>query len=430
MLEKYFQPGRTAVRLMHCGLMSEYMEEYAGFLYENGYSLYTGRGYLRAIAHWSRYAQWCGKTDIQEMNHEFAKDFLDNHLPNCSCERMNTGKYSDTTAAIGHMLDLLSKKGVIEPIRKTSVSSSSYSDILTKYDDYLINFHALSEKTRKLHRKRASIFMDWLIDRNGSLNLSNLDSKAVIDFQKEYNDSEYSLYFKKSITGCLRGFIRFLRWERIIDEDLTKAVYQMIHWKLSDVPKFIPFEDVKKLLQAPDTNTVIGKRDLIMLLFMTYLGMRAHEVVAVRIADINLLDGEITVRASKTSSERKLPLTEEMAEVIVDYLKNRPEICKNEPKLFVRSTAPYTAIQTSSALGEVVRKYIYETGIKTPTYGTHQLRHSLATHLINNGITLKEIADILGHKNLQSTTVYAKVNFMQLEKAALSLPEFKEALWV
>lgn len=131
---------------------------------------------------------------------------MDNHLPNCYCERMNTGKYADNTAAIGHMLDLLSNKGKIEPIRKTSASSSSYSDILMKYDEYLINFHALSQKTRKLHRKRASVFMDWLIARNGRLNLSQLDQKAVIDFQKEYNDSEYTLYFKKSITGCLKGF--------------------------------------------------------------------------------------------------------------------------------------------------------------------------------------------------------------------------------
>lgn len=66
MLEKYFQPRRAAVRLMHCGLMSEYMEEYAAFLYENGYSLYTGRGYLRAIAHWSRYAQWCDKLTFKK----------------------------------------------------------------------------------------------------------------------------------------------------------------------------------------------------------------------------------------------------------------------------------------------------------------------------------------------------------------------------
>lgn len=111
----------------------------------------------------------------------------------------------------------------------------------------------------------------------------------------------------------------------------------------------------------------------------------------------------------------------EIAEILLDYIKHGRKNSQ-ETELFIKTVAPYTPVIASSSLGTMIKKYIMQIGIKTPTLGTHQLRHSLATHLINNGVTIKEIADILGHSSIQTTGIYAKVQVERLKDIALPFP--------
>ena len=295
------------------------------------------------------------------------------------------------------------------------------SDTLSMYDAYLDDLLGLCKKTRDIHRRRATIFMEWLKDRHGKLKLSNINNADILDFQLAIEDNRYSFSFKQTITSCLRAFLRFLRWDRIVEMDFTPAVFELIEWNLANVPKYMPFDDVKMLLQAPDRNTAVGKRDLAMLILMAHLGLRAGEVVNLCISDIDFLNGTLLIRQTKTSRERILPLTIEIAEILIDYIKNGRQNQKYDG-LFLRTYAPYTPIESSSSAGTMIRKYLKQIGIKSPTMGTHQLRHSLATHLINNGATLKDIADLLGHTKIESTSIYAKVQVDRLKDVALPFP--------
>ncbi len=419
MVRNYFKDERRIKRLYNC-MLGEYMDLFAQRFAEESYNTHSIRAYLRTAAHFARYAVWEGKTEVKQLDQAMARQFLNEHLPNCSCEKMNSGKFADATAGMTHLMNFLIEQGVIdEEIRMPP--QNEISDILVRYDHYLDTIFGLTQKTRNIHRKRATIFMKWLREYHGNLALDKINNDDIIDFQKAIIDNRYSIDFKRTITSCLRTFLRFLRWERILEQDLTPAVYHLIEWKLSDVPKYMPYENVLLLLQAPDKTTCVGKRDRSMLILMAHLGLRANEIVNLCLSDIDFRNGTILIKKTKMSSERVLPLTTEIAEILIDYIANGRQNQKYE-RLFLRNIAPYTPLESSSTVGGMVSKYITKIGLETPTLGTHQLRHSLATHLINHGSTIKDIADILGHKSIETTGIYAKVQIERLKEVALPFP--------
>lgn len=420
MLLNYYKDARKIKLLRNC-LLGEYMDAFAESFFKSDYNEHTVKAYLRTAAHFARYAVWEGKTEARQFNNELATKFLNEHLPNCSCERMNSGKFKNATAGIDHLMRFLVERGVIDkPV--AVILQNQMSDILMRYNKYLDELFGLCEKTRNIHLKRATIFMNWRKEQHGELEFEALSTNDILDFQAAIHDNKYSIDFKKTITSCLRAFLRFLRWEHIIDTDLTPAVYEIIQWDLASVPKYMPYEDVLLLLQAPDRNISTGKRDVAMLILMAHLGLRAGEIVNLCVSDIDFRNGTILIRKTKTSKARILPLTVEIAEILIDYIKNGRQNQRHDG-LFLRTFAPYTPIQSSSSVGTMICKYIKETGLKTPTLGTHQLRHSLATHLINNGSTLKDVADMLGHTSIESTGIYAKVQVERLKEVALPFPK-------
>lgn len=471
MLETYFDDPRTIYRLSNCGIFGGNMKEYAEYLHEQEFSRNTVREYLRAAAHLSRFALWEGVNELSQLDESFACRFVNEHLPKCSCERLNKGKYQSTIYGIWQVLQFLSLTGIIpsptelvkdslvpnpqkslqllkpkKPLApkqsesdkpsptRTDIASQaiimgslpeSMGGIILQYDEYLDSLFGLCKKTRDIHRLKTMLFLKWVYEKHGlDFQLSSLCTNDVLEFQKMCNEYGYSNDYRKTITSCLRGFLRFLRWQRILEDDLTPAVYKVKEWKLASVPKYIPYETAILLLSAPDRETIKGKRDYLALLLMLQLGLRANEIIQIELQDISLEKGELFVRKTKTHRGRCLPLTNEIANAIVDYLRVRPS--RPQPVLILRTVIPYKPLASSAALGSMVRQYIEELGISAPSYGTHLLRHSLATHLVNNGASFKDTADILGHTTIETTGIYAKVQIERLKDIALPFPCWEE----
>lgn len=423
MIEQYFESPRT-IRRLHQGPLGGYMDAFAGWLHIQGYSRTVARTYLRDVAHWSRYAMWCGVTQASDLSQELAQDFIENHLPNCSCERINSGAYSNAAAAVKHILNFLIGQEIIEqPVLKAS-PYNEMSSMLVRYDTYLDELVGLCQKTRNIHRRMGLQFMEWLKEEYNVLDLSSLTNNDIVRYQEACQNNGFSADWKRTLTSCLRAFLRFLRWERILEKDLSGAVYPINAWSFASLPKYMSFEDVKLILSMPDRSTATGKRDVAMLVLMAYLGLRANEVVKIQTADIDFAKGALLIQKTKTQRERILPLTNEIAAIMLDYIENGRGL-NPSPQLFLKTVAPYSPLIAPSSAGTMIRKYIKQAGIKTPTLGTHQLRHSLATHLINNGVSIKEIADLLGHTSVESTGIYAKVQVDRLKEVALPFPAFE-----
>jgi site-specific recombinase XerD len=177
---------------------------------------------------------------------------------------------------------------------------------------------------------------------------------------------------------------------------------------------------VDRLLASCDRRTANGRRDHAMLLLMARLGLRAGEVVDLQLEDLDWDEGVIRIRGPAQRCDQ-LPLPADVGAALAEYLHEaRP--ASSARNVFIRARAPRTALRGPSAVSCVVARALQRAGIDAPTKGAHLLRHSLATQMLGGGASLAEIAEILRHRNPQTTTIYAKVDLASLGALALPWP--------
>jgi site-specific recombinase XerD len=257
--------------------------------------------------------------------------------------------------------------------------------------------------------------------RDASLDLTKLTAQNVLDFLTHL----YALHPGKSYqihtAQDTRNFIRFLRWEGIVIQELERVVRAPRQYSLSSVPKHLPWNVVEELLAGVDPAHPQAKRDRAILCLLAYLGLRASEVVNLTFADINWRAGVLTIPNTKTRYGRIVPIVEVVGEALSDYILHE-RLPINIPQVFVRAIAPYGPIAHSHGISQLVSRHLKRLQIPAPKYGAHLLRHSLATHMINHGTSVKGVADMLGHMSINTTAIYAKVNTTHLLEAALPFP--------
>ena len=140
-----------------------------------------------------------------------------------------------------------------------------------------------------------------------------------------------------------------------------------------------------------------------------------------KLGDVRWRTGEIHLPKTKSCRARILPMAQEVGAALADYvLHGRPAL--DVPEVFLRHRAPRAPFETSGGVGAIVADHLRRTGIATPCRGAHLLRHSLATRLVNTGVPIKTIADVLGHRSIDTTAIYTKVDTARLSMAALPFP--------
>ncbi len=210
------------------------------------------------------------------------------------------------------------------------------------------------------------------------------------------------------------------RYRGDIASDLAAAVPVVANWSLSSIPRAIGRDAVTRLLASIDRETAVGCRDYAMILALARLGLRSSEVVLLELDDIDWVVGQIRVRG-KNGQRHDLPLPMDVGEAIADYLQKwRPR--NGSRRVFLRDKAPIRGFKGPSGLGCVIRRSLKRAGIDAPTTGTHQFRHGLASEMLRGGASLGEIGEVLGHRHVQTTVIYAKVDLNALRTLALPWP--------
>ncbi len=202
--------------------------------------------------------------------------------------------------------------------------------------------------------------------------------------------------------------------------DLASAIPGIANWRLTHLPKALTAEQVESLLLCCDQSTATGQRDHAILLLLARLGLRAGEVVAMTLDDIQWETGLLTVRGKGLRHET-LPLPQDVGEALAHYLRYRRPQCTTR-RVFIRLRAPHQGFTTSAAICNVVRRALARAGLNPACKGAHLLRHSLATRMLSNGASLAEIGDILRHRQPQTTQIYAKVDVKALRTLAQPWP--------
>jgi site-specific recombinase XerD len=201
---------------------------------------------------------------------------------------------------------------------------------------------------------------------------------------------------------------------------LAAAVPTVANWRLSTVPKYLSSEEVKRVLKACDRRTASGRRDYAILLLLARLGLRAGEVVALQLDDLNWRAGEILVRGKGLFHDR-MPLPSEVGKALASYLRRDRPACQTR-RVFVCMKAPRRGFANPSTLTTIVRRALARADLHPTFKGAHLLRFSLATSMLRSGATRGEIAEILRHRTLQTTEIYAKVDFQGLRSLAHPWP--------
>lgn len=254
------------------------------------------------------------------------------------------------------------------------------------------------------------------------INVTRLSPADVVTFLTSVR-SRFRPSTMRTVGTSLRSFFRYLRVEGLADARLEAAIPAVARWKLASLPRGLSDEQYERLLASLGTATLCGRRDRAIVLCLATLGLRPGEVAMLRLGDIDWRGGTLHLRARKTRHGAVLPLPREAGRAIVEYLREeRPSVGAQQVFLRHSGGRKGEAITAGIVTGAVVRA-LKRAEIDAPIAGAYVLRHTVATRMVRHGTKLKEVADFLGHRDLSTTTIYAKLDLPALCDVALPWPE-------
>jgi site-specific recombinase XerD len=310
------------------------------------------------------------------------------------------------------LLDVLGELGVVAA-EEPSPPASPTEVVLGAFERHLLSERGLASGTVRGYVGHARRFVEGLASDQGLAGLTAAEvTWAVLERSAAVSVST-TQYF---ISG-LRSFLRFCFLEGLVERDLSQAALPATGRRRLLLPRGITKADAGALLGSCDRRSVLGRRDYAVIVALLRLGLRAAEVAALRLDDIDWRAGELVVQG-KGSRQDRLPLPAEVGEAIASYLRRgRPRSDRRE--VFLGARAPFGPIAPGT-VRSTVRRACRRAGI--PEIGAHRLRHTVACEMVAVGVPLVQIGQVLRHHSLQSTAVYARVDMEQLRLLAQPWP--------
>ena len=380
---------------------------FAQQLSERGYCAIAQRQYIYAADHFTK---WLHRRPISDAS---AAAFMARHLPRCQCQRPAPRRIKIVRPALHQLLKML---GIERPPDSISPAADR---LLFGYDDHLRRGRGLAETTIEYRLYEAREFLRAL----GVLRIAQLRSCRP-EWIAEYVASAARRRRPRSgrvLGSSIRSFLRFLLLSGVIRKDLADAVPTFAHWRLSTLPVAVDRPTLEALLRRSDCGTAIGLRDRAVLLCMVDLGLRAADVASLSIEHVDLTARALRIDRRKQRRGTEVPMTPRLYEAVRRYLQHgRPTPAGNA--LFVHHCAPVGGRLRSMTVRAIILRCAARAGLSREIRGSRGIRHSVATSLINCGASMKEIADLLGHRSIDTTAIYAKVDLGSLRAVALPWP--------
>lgn len=415
-LELVFECPRTLHRL-RTGPLGKILDGFCSWLLSRGFRRETIRKHLCNVSHLNEYLA-SRKDNFHEGfgSRDIAKFFKAYSL---LCWRRGglEGHVRRVRHSINRFLDYLRESGLFDPPSEQKV----YQPLLDTYLNWMHHYQHASEGTIGVRSHSISQFFEWLGADATPEGLSKLNSDRIeAFFIRHVQDMGHSA--RRSMQSALRTFLRFCLHRGYIGQSLEYAVPTLRTYKLSTVPRGLTDTQAQQVLKCINRNSHTGRRDYAIVLLLYTYGVRGGQVRALRLEDINWARNQILFKALKHGKDSLLPLTLEVGESLLDYLKkSRPSY--SYPHVFLTSRAPYHPLPRPNSLSAIVGGYIRAAGIEIPSRGAHAFRHCFAARMLHKGHSLKEIADVLGHRHLGTTFIYTKVEFRALRQVTLEWPQ-------
>jgi integrase/recombinase XerC len=395
-------------------VLAPHADAFVAHLKRGRYSPTSRRKYLGSLAHLARWMTQCC-LPLRLLDERAVERFLDRHVPHCDCPRPVIRTRSDLRAACAHLLDVLREQHVIAE-RPREVGH--IADELRRYDDYMQRVQGLIEGTRD---GRLRIVQRLLLHKfaDGPVVIGELQPDDVRKFIAQQLDLRSTTSYATTITSALRAYLRYRTscGDRV--HGLVGVIARPAHWSLAALPRALSDAEASRLLSSFVTALPSPRRGYAMVRCALDMGLRCSEVAKLQLADIDWRQGTVTLRRTKSRREDVLPLPPLAGRALADYLRHeRPKT--TNPAVFVRRQAPRDQPIGVDAVRRVIRDAYRRIGL---THGrAHALRHTVASRLLDRGGSLKEVADVLRHRSLNTSLIYAKLDQPRLAAVALPWP--------
>jgi site-specific recombinase XerD len=292
--------------------------------------------------------------------------------------------------------------------------------LVSSFVQHLQHHRGLATATIETYSRFAAQFLHERFG-TGEVDLRALRPVDPIEFVKRQAERMQPSALKCVVTA-MRSFLRYAQYRGEVAPELVAAVPAVASWITTPpLPRAISPDNARRAIDSCDARTSIGLRDRAVLLLLARLGLRAHEIIALRLEDCDWDAGCLRVH-SKGGRECLLPMPADVGEAIAAYLE-RGRSATADRHLFLRSMAPIRGFLPGSyAIGSIVRYALQRAKIEAPHTGSHQFRHALAVRMLERGASLVEIGEVLRHRSPQTTSIYARVDIGALRSLALPWP--------
>lgn len=398
--------GRAVPVQAVSGPLAPYAPGFASELTARGYSPWAVRGRLWLLDHLSR---WLAREQLGPggLTPPRVEEFL----------RARRAAGYVTWVSPHSMvlpLDYLREIGVV-PVGASTSASGPLDELLGAYRRYLVCERGLAESTIAAYVHSARLFLSGRLGAGGP-GLEGLSAADVTGFLVR-ESRERSVPWTKDLVAGLRSLLRYLHVAGVTATPLAAAVPGAAGRRGGTLPRGLEPGLVARLLASCDRRRTVGCRDYAILLLLVRLGLRAGEVAASRLEDVDWRHGEILIRGKGDRQER-LPLPADVGEALASYLqRGRP--AESSRALFVRVKAPRGALRATAVVAVVHDACVRAGGAPV---GAHRLRHTAGTAMLRAGASLSEIAEVLRHRHLKTTAIYAKVDHAALRALAQRWP--------
>lgn len=408
MLDFYVESAAKQKRLRD-GPFNEMMEALAIWLHEQGYAKLTGAKWFKNICQFNKWFNESGYRG-QPADKSHVRRYYEEFNGRRGNPRAGVIRRTGQQAVFPQLFKMLRER---QPV---SVKIVTHRATFEDFEAHLADWYGASRNTIREHRKHAEEFHDFAFGK-AKPNWGTLKPSVVLDFIRQRIESSPT---PGNIIGCLRCYFRYLHIRGYEMMRLLNALPHLHRPRRPLPERLLSPEQVKRWLAGFDRTGSDGLRSYAMALCLADLGVRTGDVAALCIEDIDWRNGTIRIPNSKTGRSFWLPMPARTAKGIARYLRyGRPKSVRRE--VFVRHKTPLNKPLSSVMIDRRMRQVAIKQGI--PWFGTYVLRHTAATRMRAGGASLKEIADVLGHVNLGSTAIYAKIDVQELAKVALPWPE-------
>ena len=414
MFEHYFRSPRVRARLRN-NPIHEHIERLVEHLHMRGHRTTTIHQYVRAAEHFGRWLSACRSGSLV-VTKESVNGFLDRHLLACNCTLPASRSVKTARAALHHMLRIAPS----QPGRDGDGADTPAAELVREYVEHLDVNCGLAHATRRYRARYAREFLEAHAP-DGASQLRRLEPHAIMRYVADY--ASRCRRSSTQVAACaLRSFLRFLQMRGLCRGTLARAVPWIPRWRHEGLPRYMTDEQHRQFLDSFDHVGATGRRDYAMTLFMSEMGLRVSEVTELHLDDIDWRAGTVRIRSAKERRTRLLPLPIRVGMATASYLhEGRPPSALRH--VFLRHRAPLGTPVSRELVRGVVRRAYARSECPHEWTGTHILRHTVATRLLRKGASLKEIADLLGHQSINTSTIYGKVNMPTLAAVAMPWPE-------